>query len=99
MKKKNFVNISSELFLIIFSLPCKGAKFVLQKLKQNYNFEAEIIYLNAGNKEEIYLKYNLDNTKIPSVFIGDKLISYGKIVESDLKDEFEKFLKENNQLI
>ena len=64
----------------------------MRKLKQIYQFETEIIYLNAGNKERIYEQYNLDNTKIPSVFIGDKLISFGKIVESDIKQEIDKFL-------
>jgi len=61
-------------------------------LKINYKFEAQIVYLNAANKNEIYDKYNLDNTKIPSLFIGNKLVNYGKITEKEIKDEFDKYL-------
>ena len=60
--------------------------------KTNYEFEVEMIYLNAANKEKIYEKFNLDNSKIPSVFVGDKLVSYGKVKESELKEEIEKYL-------
>jgi hypothetical protein len=74
------------------SLPCKGAKFILQRLKSKYNLEIRAIYINANNKNTIYEKYNLDNTKIPSVFIDDKLIGYGKIEESDIREEIEKIL-------
>ena len=52
----------------------------------------EVIYLNSNNKEILYEKYNLDNTKIPSVFINEKLVCYGKIREDELKKEIEKYL-------
>ncbi len=77
---------------MIWSLPCKGAKFILQKLKANYDFEVEMIYLNAANKVNVYEKYDLDNTKIPSIYVGDKLVSYGKVKESEIKEEIEKYL-------
>jgi hypothetical protein len=58
-----------------------------------YNFEVESIYLNAANKQTVYEKYNLDNSKIPSVFVGEKLVSYGKVKESEIKDELENYIK------
>jgi disulfide oxidoreductase YuzD len=73
-------------------LPCKGAKFILQRLKSKYAFEVESINLNANNKLMIYEKYKLDNTMIPSVFIADKLVTYGKVKESDIKQELDKYL-------
>ncbi len=60
-------------------------------MKSVYNFEVELIYLNAANKQRIYEQYNLDNMKIPSVFIEDKLVSFGMIKEKEIKDELEKF--------
>lgn len=72
-------------------MPCKGAKFILQKLKGRYNFELESIYLNAANKAEVYEKYNLDNSKIPSIFIEERLITYGKVEESKVKEELERY--------
>ena len=74
------------------SFPCKGAKFVLQRLKSKYNLQIQAIYINSNNKNSIYEKYNIDNTKIPSVFINEKLIGYGKIKESEIKEEIEKNL-------
>ena len=82
-------------YLIILkkvSLPCKGAKFILLRLKSRYNLEIRAIYINSNNKNSIYEKYNLDNTKIPSIFINDKLIAFGKIKESILREEIEKNL-------
>ena len=58
-----------------------------------YNFEVESIYLNAANKQIVYEKYNLDNSKIPSVFVGEKLVSFGKVKESEIKDELENYIK------
>jgi hypothetical protein len=60
-------------------------------LKTIYNFDAKIIYLNAANKERILNDYKIDNEKIPSIFIGDKLICYGKIIERDIKIELNKY--------
>jgi hypothetical protein len=65
----------------------------LQKLKSNYNFEVESIYLNAANKQSIYEKFDLDNSKIPSIFVGEKLVSYGKVKESEIKEELDKYIK------
>lgn len=77
--------------VFIYSLPCKGAKFVLKRLKTMYNFEAKIIYLNVANKDRIFNEYKIDNEKIPSLFIGDKMIGYGKIRERDIKIELNKY--------
>jgi len=60
-------------------------------LKTIYNFDAKVIYLNAANKERIFSEYKIDNEKIPSIFIGDKMICYGKIRESDIKIELNKY--------
>jgi len=54
--------------------------------------EIRAIYINSNNKNSIYEKYNIDNTKIPSIFIEDKLISFGKIKESEVREEIEKNL-------
>jgi hypothetical protein len=59
---------------MIASTPCQGAKFVLQKLKNKYNLEIQSIYLNAGNKQEIYERYNLDNLKIPCVVYDNEIV-------------------------
>ena len=40
----------------------------------------------------IYEKYNLDNTKIPSVFINDEIVGYGKIRESQIREKIEETL-------
>ncbi len=61
-------------------------------MKIKYNLNITTININASNKEEIYEKYNLDNTKIPSIFINEKLVTYGKIKESDIKQELEKLI-------
>lgn len=82
----------SVIFTYVDSLPCKGAKFILQRLKTKYNLEIRAIYINASNKNMIYQKYNIDNTKIPSVFINEKLVGYGKIKESDIRVEIQKNL-------
>ncbi len=65
---------------------------VLKRLMPIYNFEVQIITLNASNKASLYEKYNLDNSKIPSIFIEDKMISSGMVKEREIKEALDKYI-------
>ena len=84
--------------MIQFTLPRREVCFEKIERKSlinlfQFNFEVDLISINASNRTEIFEKFNITREMIPAVFIDHKLVCHGKISESVVKEAIEDWYR------